>query len=166
MTRSLLTTNLGASYNAFLFASIPDEGGAAPLNTVSVFARHDIDPWREAAELSRLPRDSAIRRLAALLARMPGRPGGLPDAERIAVRLLTLLPLQTSSGDAVSPRDASRVQAFNPTSIAICLGFTVIVLMSGFFQAHNFQKAALIDGNPRVASDATLPAGSHPTNRR
>ena len=46
MTHSPSTTGLGLAYNAFLFASISDDSGAAPLNTVSVLARLDVDPWQ------------------------------------------------------------------------------------------------------------------------
>ena len=166
MTRSPSTTSLGLAYNAFLFASISDDGGAAPLNTVSVLARLDIDPWQEAAELTRLPRDSAIQRLAGLLVRTPGHPNGLPDAEMIAMRLVALLPGRKSADDAVPARTTNPGRAFDPTFVAIGFGFAVVVLVSGFYQATNNQTAAPMGGKPAVASSARPPAMLHPDIRR
>ena len=159
-------TSLGLAYNAFLFASIPDDGGPAPLNTVSVLARLDIDPWQEAAELTRLPKDSAIQRLTALLVRMPGRPNGLPDAEMVAMRLVALLPGLKSASSAVTARIASPGRVFDPTFVAIGFGFAVVILVSGFFQANNIQTAAQTGGKPSLASSARLPTPSHPDIRR
>ena len=155
-------TSLGLAYNAFLFASIPDDGGPAPLNTVSVLARLDIDPWQEAAELTRLPKDSAIQRLTALLVRMPGRPNGLPDAEMVAMRLVALLPGLKSASSAVTARIASPGRVFDPTFVAIGFGFAVIVLVIGFFQASNIQATARSGGEPVIVSAASQPAASHP----
>jgi hypothetical protein len=166
MTHSPSTTGLGLAYNAFLFASISDDSGAAPLNTVSVLARLDIDPWLEAADLTRLPSDSAIRRLAALLVRMPGRPNGLADAEMIATRLVALLPSRNSAADAVPARTTNSGRALEPIFVAIAFGFAVVVLLSGLVQTSNDQVAAQTGGKSAVVSSSSPPAASQPDIRR
>jgi hypothetical protein len=40
-------------------------------NVMSAFARRNVDPWEEAARLSRLPRDVATRELCAMIAELP-----------------------------------------------------------------------------------------------
>jgi hypothetical protein len=63
-----------------------------PLTVLSALARLDLDPWKEAAELSDLPRDSATQRLASLIARLPGGRWTQTEARGIAHRLIDLLP--------------------------------------------------------------------------
>ena len=81
------TSALSASFNDFLFATVCEERNDMPLTVVSALARLDLDPWTEAAELSRMPPEGAARRLAALLAGVVGNP---PTAT--AARLVALLP--------------------------------------------------------------------------
>jgi hypothetical protein len=57
------------------------------LSVLSALARLDVDPWQEAGELTRLPRDAAI-----------ALPDGLPvhlDPGTISGRLIALLPSHT-----------------------------------------------------------------------
>jgi hypothetical protein len=65
------------------------------LSVLSALARQDVDPWEEAARLARLPKETAVRQLIALLDAPPRRPLVSPDAARIAVRLIALLPRHT-----------------------------------------------------------------------
>ena len=55
-------------------------------------AERNEDPWKEAAELSELPKDTATQRLAALIARLPGERWAPADPGAIASRLIELLP--------------------------------------------------------------------------
>jgi hypothetical protein len=83
---------LGVEFNAFLFAPVFDDKAELPLSVVSALARLDLDPWQEAADLAQLPSETARRRLASLLARLPGGPSVHPDLEGVAPRLIALLP--------------------------------------------------------------------------
>jgi hypothetical protein len=80
----------------FLYALIAMERNEMPLSVLSALARLDLDPWKEAAELSELPRDSAAQRLALLILRLPGGRWTLGEAGEIAHRLIELLPLCSS----------------------------------------------------------------------
>ena len=79
-------------FDDFLYAPVGMERDEMPLTVLSVLARLDLDPWKEAAELSDLPRDSATQRLASLIARLPGGRWTQKEARGIAHRLIDLLP--------------------------------------------------------------------------
>jgi hypothetical protein len=76
----------------FLHGSIGMERNEMPLSVLSALARLDLDPWKEAVELSELPRDCATQRLAALIVRLPGGQWTLAEVGGIAHRLIKLLP--------------------------------------------------------------------------
>ena len=96
MASSASVSVLGSEFDDFLYAPIGEDRNEMPLSVLSALARLDIDPWREAAELARLPRDTATQRLASLIAALPDWPSLIrPGA--IAARLIALLPRVTRS---------------------------------------------------------------------
>jgi hypothetical protein len=89
-------SQIRSEFDQFLYASV-DEGADEPLLSVlSALARVDVDPWKEAADLSRLSRESAIERLTALISALPEVPVGYRNCRTISDRLVTLLPSSTS----------------------------------------------------------------------
>lgn len=68
-----------------------------PLSVLSALARLDFDPWEEAAKLAQLPKDTATRALASLIAALPNGSATRPDPSTIAPRLIALLPGQSNS---------------------------------------------------------------------
>ncbi|HQT77360.1 MAG TPA: hypothetical protein PLD10_09950, partial [Rhodopila sp.] len=72
MTRSTTTALLGPEFDAFLFASVDKESNEGSFSVLSALARSDVDPWQEAAELARMPREAANQRLTSLIAALPG----------------------------------------------------------------------------------------------
>jgi hypothetical protein len=79
-------------FDAFLFAPVGDETNGMALSVLSALARLDIDPWADAARLSRLPKDSAIVALGQSIARLPLGKWQPADITAIATRLVELLP--------------------------------------------------------------------------
>ena len=69
-----------------------------PLSVLSALARLGLDPWKQAAELSELPRDCATQRLAVLIVRLPGGRWTQAEAGEIAHRVIKLLPSRNSPG--------------------------------------------------------------------
>ena len=66
--------SLGHSeYNAFLFAAVGEEKVGLPLTVLTALTRLGFDPWREAARLSDLPRETAARRKVKKLKRPRNR---------------------------------------------------------------------------------------------
>jgi hypothetical protein len=64
--------SLGHSeYNAYLFAAVGEEKVGLPLTVLTALTRLGFDPWREAARLSDLPRETAARAFAVTIAMLP-----------------------------------------------------------------------------------------------
>lgn len=98
MSRSETAVQLGSEFNAFLFAPVGDEKNGMVLTVLSALARLDVDPWREAAALARMPRAAANRRLSSLIAALPDAPSTSSPPAIIADRLIPLLPRGEISG--------------------------------------------------------------------
>ena len=122
---------LNSEFNDFLFAPIGDEPNHASLTVLSALSREGLDPWSEAAEWSRQPRDIAARRLASIIEALPDGNWSGADSLTIAVRLVALLPhrpsLKTRLGQRVRRLHAGifrfvasvvRSQAMAPKSVS------------------------------------------------
>jgi hypothetical protein len=85
--------SLGHSeYNAFLFAAVGEEKVGLPLTVLTALTRLGFDPWREAARLSDLPKETAARVFAVTIAMLPEGDWKASESEAIAVRLVNWLP--------------------------------------------------------------------------
>jgi hypothetical protein len=71
MTRCLSLSPLGSKFDAFLFAPIGEDSNGMLLSVVSVLARLGVDPWLDAAELARVPEETAALRLAGFITTLP-----------------------------------------------------------------------------------------------
>jgi hypothetical protein len=56
-----------SDYDGFLFEVIGKNSNGTPLSVLSVLARANVDPWKEAARLSALPKTIAEKALASML---------------------------------------------------------------------------------------------------
>ena len=72
------------------------------LSVLSALARLDLDPWREAAELARMPQQIARQRLTSLIEALPNQPPTRPEPEAVSTRLIALLPPAASPSVASS----------------------------------------------------------------
>jgi len=97
MTRFASPSSLSSDFDDFLLAPIGEDGNGMPLSVLSALARLDFDPWEEAAKLAQLPKDTATRALASLIAALPNGSATRPDPSTIAPRLIALLPGQSNS---------------------------------------------------------------------
>jgi hypothetical protein len=86
---------LESQYDAFLFASVC-ETDEMTLSVLSVLARHDVDPWQEAARLAQLSKDQAVNSLASKIRKSSSERWSASEAEILAVRLIELLPSRGS----------------------------------------------------------------------
>ena len=85
--------SLGHSpYNPFLFSGIGEEKVGIELTVFSALTRLGFDPWREAARLAGLPRETAVRAFAVTLAMLPEGDWKASDSEAISARLVNWLP--------------------------------------------------------------------------
>jgi hypothetical protein len=93
-----------SEFNEFLYAVVGEEKSGIRLTVLSALARTGLDPWREAARLSDLPRDAATRALAAIVNRLPEGDWQASDSWAIADRLVNSLPNRASPA-AGSPQE-------------------------------------------------------------
>jgi len=132
MMRSGSVTPLGSEFHDFLYAPIGQDNDGMMLSVLSALARQDIDPWDEAARLARLPRQTAVEQLIALLDAALRRPLAPSDGASIAARLIALLPRHTGlnlTAYKLLPLIASmRKHAVVPSLIFIVIYMTFILL--------------------------------------
>jgi hypothetical protein len=117
-----------SEYDDFLFAPIGEDKNGKRLCVLSALARLDLAPWHEAAELTLLPDDSAIQRLALLIAALPD--GSMPrtDPGTAAARLIALLPGRARSRDTLLyVDDVMKVRA---AAIYVSLIFIVLISLA------------------------------------
>jgi hypothetical protein len=169
MAHSALVSALGSQFDDFLFAPVGVERNGMLLSVLSALARQDIDPWREAANLAELPRDTATERLSSMIAALPDQPSADRDCGTIAAHLIALLPQgtrfnirspETSFGAATATnyRAAIYVIAFNVMFTACMLGAQWI--------AANRQLPAQIDNASALASTTIAPQTPPSTSGR
>jgi hypothetical protein len=116
----------------FLQAPIGMERNEMPLSVLSALARLNLDPWKEAAELSELPRDSAAQRLAALIVRLPGGQWTQADSMGIAHRLIELLPRRSSPAVPLIEKvhGIPRITSSPSARMLICAALVGIAIIS------------------------------------
>ncbi|MFI5020962.1 MAG: hypothetical protein ACHQRJ_04830 [Alphaproteobacteria bacterium] len=139
------------------------------LTVLSTLARLDVDPWQEAANLARLPGQTATERLASLIAALPDGPPGHLDPGTIAARLIALLPRRAGSnissreallgaGAATNPRHLIRVIVINLIFMAFMLGTQWIMASR--------QPPAQVDNAHAPASSTVSPQTPRPDSAR
>lgn len=139
MVRPASLSELPSAYDDFLYAPVGESSNGALLTVLSVLARQNVDPWEEAAELSRLPSDTAARRLTAMITASPGQ-----SSNQAADRLIALLPRRIASADSAPgavpsapPADWPRPRV-NLMVIAIYIG---VMVLTQWIAATVFEKS-------------------------
>lgn len=110
------------------------------LSVLTVLARLGIDPWLEAAELARLPEETATQRLTSFIAALPDAETVHPDPPRIAARLIALLPRVTSIS-APSRGIAVGVTAANTSRSLIYMLFASVAIVALLISAQSIMAS-------------------------
>ena len=97
MTHAALSPLIGREFDEFLGAPIRDDVNGTTLSILSALARLDVDPWREATSLARMPREAAAERLTALIDALPREPASAIAWQTSAADLVALLPKSRDS---------------------------------------------------------------------
>jgi hypothetical protein len=116
-------------FNDFLYAPVGADGNEMPLSVLSALSRLNVDPWKEAAELTELPKDTASQRLAALIARLPGGRWALVDARAISDGLIELLPRRSDSTAPSTEKVRGQHGMSASTIVPICAALGLIALL-------------------------------------
>lgn len=121
-----------SEFNDFLFALVGEEKSGTQLTVLSALTRLGLDPWGEAARLSKLTKKAAINALAAKIATLPEGDWRASDSQSIAVRLVDLLPRHVSVPPSPS-RDKINENK-NATSAAqnwlLWIGLALVAIMA------------------------------------
>ncbi len=87
-----MRSSLNRAFNDFLYSPVSEDSDQMPVSVLSALARKDIDPWEEAAQLSQMPRASAIARLTTMISPAGSDSSVRTRAKLTAARLIELLP--------------------------------------------------------------------------
>jgi hypothetical protein len=123
-------------FDRFLTASAGDDPGGRAVSVLSFLARLGVDPWEEAASLSRMAPERARQHLADLMQRqgdLVGVPGTLVSHTR---HLISLLPGAPSEATPRPRRDADLLLDLRPglaTNVAVVIA--VLALARWFMGA-------------------------------
>jgi len=148
---------LAPEFDDFLFTPIGEERNGMALSVLSALARLNIDPWQEAVNLAQLPRTTATRRLASLIATLPDRPWTHLDPEANAARLIACLPRRVGS-NATSP-EASRGVTFPAvmqSQLVRYAAFALLILLGGLGIAASQQSGAWVNNAGAPASGTVI----------
>jgi hypothetical protein len=91
---------LDPQFDCFLYAPVCERDEPS-LSVLSALTRQGFDPWQEAARLSQLPKEQAVRSLASIVERSTDAICLSSEASDVAARLIELLPSQKNIG--ISP---------------------------------------------------------------
>ena len=91
MTSAASAFGCRSEFDLFLFAPVGEEKPGMLLSVLSALARLDLDPWQEAATLTRMPAQDATARLTLLLSFFPSD-AAIPSAPSTIARSISLLP--------------------------------------------------------------------------
>jgi hypothetical protein len=90
--------SLGHSeFNGFLYSFVGEEKNGNQVTVLSALTRLGLDPWGEAARLSKLSKEAAISALAAEIANLPEGDWKASESRSIAKRLVARLPAHVLS---------------------------------------------------------------------
>ena len=147
---------LGPEFDDFLYAAVGADRNEMPLSVLSALARLDVDPWKEASELSELPKATARLRLTSLIERLPGGRWAPADCGVIADRLVELLPNGGGSKAALAQtsHDHARTTHSVATKVLICAALVVAAL----FFAASLEPSARHDHAEVPAPSMRLPS--------
>ncbi|WP_020176252.1 hypothetical protein [Methyloferula stellata] len=126
------------------------------LTIASAIARSGADPWKEAARISKLPKDVAIQVLTRLMPDQTGDSDQMAnDARVMADRLFSLLPKRKYAPvvNTISlPRSLPRTKS---TAALLVLAFCAAVLIAYLFAIALPSGHRASPGNPAPAERST-----------
>ena len=153
MSHAALSPLLGREFDPFLFAPVGHQRNGTLLSVLSMFARLDVDPWQEAASLSRMSKATATARMTALIEALPDAPTAGVPVETVAGDLVALLPRPHVFAPA-APQKLAGVSGF--ANARFGLGVSVLALL--VFLAMLFSYGSPFGPGKGAAPPASLDA--------
>ena len=141
---------LGPEYDKFLYTIVGNETNGMQLTMASAIARSGADPWKEAARISKLPEDAALRVLTRLMPDLPSAERKPADGQITADRLFSLLP-KHKHVLAITKANGVRTEV---VTVALVLALCASVMLAYLFTTAP-RPAAEDRGGAPVASTTT-----------
>jgi hypothetical protein len=158
MTAGASASFFRPEFGDFLYAPIAAGEDEGDLTVLSALSRLDLDPWKEAADLSALPKGTAAARLASLITQLPGGSWTNSDAKGIAHRLIGLLPNSRIANNLLTatPVRAQGMRVSTAIVICIALGLAAGVIATNVLRS---MQTSEVDVPDRATADVpqTLP---------
>lgn len=127
------------------------------LSVLSALARLGLDPWQEAAELARLPPDTATQRLVASIAALSDGLSVHLEIRTLATRLITLLPHPARSnvlpGGTIP--DADEITKFRAGMRMFAV--LIAIMLAAQWIAASREPQTPVDSTPTPASGTVAP---------
>jgi hypothetical protein len=128
VTRATAITVPITGFEVFLYSQISEDDTVRSMSVLSIIASYDIDPWMEAARLSRLPADAAIKELGCLLGALPRHVSAAEEPARTASRLVALLPHPDGARLSLRRMLAAKVLQRPPALLVVGIVFFLICI--------------------------------------
>jgi hypothetical protein len=153
----------GSEFDEFLFTPIGEDRNGLPLSVLSLFARMNLDPWQEAADLAALSLEAAAGRLALCLEALTDPILRRASSRESVGRLLRLLPPRqpivhtaaVGAGAVAAPDSASRIRTI------LFITSAIVLVGSQLLGAHRYPPPAAVAGPnvPAASSQVPVPPG-------
>jgi hypothetical protein len=157
MKNSATVLSARSEFDAFLFAHIGEEKNGMLLSVLSALARLDLDPWREAAELARMPQQTARERLTFLIEALPNQPPTRPEPETVSTRLIALLPPAASPSVASSNKLPRGVSTLNYRAVLYVILVNLVLMFGAEWAASTAQPPIKVAGAQASSVSAVRP---------
>ena len=154
MTSAVSMFGHKSEFDPFLYAPVGEERNGMLLSVLSALARLDMDPWQEAATLTKMPAQDATVRLASLLSSLPSDAATLL-APSTVLRLIALLPKEPLRDSR--PRETSVSVTARYWMVAYYF-FMAFVLMFAEQVAEDRHAPASTEGAPTAHSSEAGPS--------
>jgi hypothetical protein len=152
MTRAASISQFRPEFSDFLIAPVGNDSNGMLLSVLSALARQNVDPWQEAAELARLPRETAIQRLAVFIATLPDGAPPHQNASATATALVALLP-RRQPFETLSQTASIKAAATKHSSLVVVMMLFLAVMLCAKYIAASSQP-------PEHGIGARAPAAS------
>lgn len=143
---------LDPEYDAFLYAIICSEKNGMQLTMASAIARSGADPWKEAARISKMPKDMALQVLALLV---PEQLAGekVTNGQITMDRLFALLP-KPKPVLIIAKTEAVQAVRGNRLSVVLILAFCAAMIFAQILLKTSHHDAEAQTDAPAAATPA------------
>jgi hypothetical protein len=154
MTSAASIFGYKSEFDQFLCAQVGEERNGMLLSVLSALARLDVDPWLEAATLTKMPSKDATLRLTSLLSSLPSEAATLL-APSTVLRLIALLPKEPLRDR--QPREKSVGLTARYRMVAFYFLMVFVLMFAGQYAETRQTPTATADA-PAAHSDEAAPS--------